>query len=215
MSFLEFKFPVVPDDRKIRTKEFLEACDKVLLFFDILGSRFFTPVKSDIAGNIAKIRAKYKEQKEEEFETLNGIIDYELNNLQSQPQKKGQGIATNALMWLRRGLQFIASFLKHLVAEDYITEKNDRESLQNCAVLAYNESLQEYHGWIVQKVFTMAMKAAPYRHKLIMDLAGPGKQDDESSVIAVIVEFGINFEANIEVIKVLFTEKDVERAYKV
>jgi pleckstrin family protein A (phosphoinositide binding specific) protein 8 len=35
------------------TKPFLDACTEIVLFFDVLGSTAFSPVKSDIHGNIA------------------------------------------------------------------------------------------------------------------------------------------------------------------
>ncbi len=34
------------------TKPFLDCCTEIVLFFDVLGSTAFAPVKSDIHGNI-------------------------------------------------------------------------------------------------------------------------------------------------------------------
>ena len=38
------------------TKPFLDCCTEIVLFFDVLGSTAFAPVKSDIHGNIKVAR---------------------------------------------------------------------------------------------------------------------------------------------------------------
>lgn len=47
-------FTDVPiDGSNIHTKEFIEACETLVIIFDYLKSAAFSPVKSDISGNVA------------------------------------------------------------------------------------------------------------------------------------------------------------------
>jgi pleckstrin homology domain containing family A member 8 len=58
MSFFsaaQCRFEDVPLAPGIATQPFLDACSAIVLFFDVLGSTAFAPVKSDINGNI-KVR---------------------------------------------------------------------------------------------------------------------------------------------------------------
>ena len=45
-------------DGKIDTADFLQASESLVKLFDLLGSSAFTVVKSDMTGNITKIRNK-------------------------------------------------------------------------------------------------------------------------------------------------------------
>ena len=84
-----------------------------------MGGMAFKPVKSDVVGNIEKIRNRFLSNPVA-FEHLESIIIVEKTETDKQLKAKdGNGIATNALMWLKRGLKFIALFIEHLIKQDY------------------------------------------------------------------------------------------------
>lgn len=64
----------------------------------------------DINGNITKIRKKC-ESDANKFETLEDIVRSEL----STGTTKVSNSATDAIMWLKRALSFVANFLANIV----------------------------------------------------------------------------------------------------
>lgn len=212
MSFLSKKFPEIPEDKRIQTDCFLNCCDEIVRFFDILGTTVFKPVKNDVSGNVGKIRKRFLERPDK-FETLNDIIDAELTETDKSLKVKGQGIATNALMWLRRGLKFISLFFDHLVKEDYVEKGGDRNNLKNCALMAYEGSLKVYHGWIVGNIFALAMRASPGREKLLQDVAGRTDNEKDEETLARIKDFSTTFNQTIITLEELYKEKNVESDY--
>ncbi|XP_002127530.2 glycolipid transfer protein [Ciona intestinalis] len=210
-KLLETNFPNVPDCKQIKTEEFLEACSKIPSIFDLLGGKVFYPVKNDVVGNIKKIQDRFL-QNPIKFATLNQIIEEEkLETDKALKAKDGGGIATNALMWLKRGLLFIILFMEHLLKKDY---GEDMESLKECAKLAYKDSLQSYHGWIVQKLVQAATSACPYRSDFLKKFSeGEGLSVDE--VLVRLEEYIVNFRANVDVIYDLFETTGAEKTHKV
>nr|CAB3249582.1 glycolipid transfer protein-like [Phallusia mammillata] len=211
MPLLKPGFLPVPEDKRIKTLEFIEACEKIPGFFDLLGGRVFAPVKNDVQGNITKIKTRFFECPDK-FETLEDIIDVELQEEDKKLKTKdGNGIATNALMWLKRGLKFILLFVEHLVKNDY-DEKNP-ENLKACARLAYKDSLQTYHGWMVSQLVTAATNACPYR-KNFMELLAKEENLSTEEVLKSASEFIVNFRATVDVVYELFDKKGVEKTQK-
>ena len=84
--------PVKADDA-IPTTDFLEASETVADLFDVLGSTAFKPVKSDMVGNIKKIRDRQLEAPVDS-ETLQDLVRNEL--------KTKKHTATEGLLWLTR-----------------------------------------------------------------------------------------------------------------
>lgn len=211
MPLLTPGFQPVPDDKRINTLKFIESCEKIPGFFDLIGGRVFAPVKSDVQGNITKIKTRYLESPDK-FETLDDIITVEKQETDKKYKlKDDSGVATNALMWLKRGLKFILLFVEHLVKNDY---DENPENLKCCAQLAYKNSLEVYHGWIVKKLVKAATNACPYRSTFIKTLAEEeGVPEDE--VIEKVREFIVNFKANVDVIYDLYEKTGVEQTGKV
>ena len=54
-----------------------------------------------------------------------------------------------------RGLQYISIFMKEIVADHEKGLKT--ENMVPHVQKAYEESLKMYHGWIIQKVFTVSI----------------------------------------------------------
>lgn len=77
----------------INTTEFLEASEALTGLFDVLGSVAFNPVKSDMNGNIKKVRDRQLASPVDS-ETLQDLVRNEL--------KTKKHVATEGLLWLLR-----------------------------------------------------------------------------------------------------------------
>ncbi|PVU87155.1 hypothetical protein BB559_006190 [Furculomyces boomerangus] len=141
-----FRFEnVKSSDEGIDTEQFLEASKGVVMLFDELGSAAFSPVKSDITGNITKVYTKYNTDKQK-FNTLEKIV---LDEASSKDKT-----ATQGLLWLKRGLEFCAlAIIKNI--------QNVTEELSQSFTNAYNETLKQYHNFLIKPIFLLAMKACP------------------------------------------------------
>ncbi|KAM5158291.1 pleckstrin homology domain-containing family A member 8 [Mantella aurantiaca] len=95
-----------------------------------------------------KINQKYITNKED-FTTLQKIVLHEVNANLSQVRNS----ATEALLWLKRGLKFLFQFLTEV--------KNGENNIQTALSNAYGKTLRQYHGWVVRGVFALALRAAP------------------------------------------------------
>ncbi|XP_028393353.1 pleckstrin homology domain-containing family A member 8-like [Dendronephthya gigantea] len=144
-----FKGVEVSENGEIPTKSFLLACNSILPIFDVLGPTAFAPVKLDISGNIKKLTSKYDGDRES-CSTLQSMINVEIHSNTCTVKNS----ATDALLWLKRALQFTNAFLMEI-------NKGERE-LVVVASNAYSKTLRKYHGWMVRGVFALAVKAVPY-----------------------------------------------------
>ncbi|KAK0131397.1 Pleckstrin y domain-containing family A member 8 [Merluccius polli] len=136
------------DDRGIPTQDFLDSCYAIVPVLDKLGSTVFAPVKMDFVGNIKKINQKWLSDPKS-FPTLQSIVLHELRTATAQVRNS----ATEALLWLRRGLKFLKEFLSEVNSG----EQDIHGALNN----AYGRTLRQYHGWVVRGVFALALRAAP------------------------------------------------------
>ncbi|CAI5760805.1 unnamed protein product [Candida verbasci] len=137
----------VTDDNKIDTTDFLEASESLVKLFDLLGSSAFTVVKSDMTGNINKIRTKLLQ------DPLGSSTLQDLILTESTTKTK---TATQGLLWLSRGLQFTAQAMRETI-------NDPSKELTETFTQAYSKTLSKFHGILVKPIFKLAMKACPYR----------------------------------------------------
>ncbi|KAM3873374.1 pleckstrin homology domain-containing family A member 8 [Diretmus argenteus] len=136
------------DDNGIPTQDFLDSCYAIVPVLDKLGSTVFAPVKMDFVGNIKKINQKLVSDAES-FPTLQSIVLQEVQMDVAQVRNS----ATEALLWLRRGLKFLKEFLSEVNAGE--------QDIHGALNTAYGKTLRQYHGWVVRGVFALALRAAP------------------------------------------------------
>ncbi|XP_020792880.1 pleckstrin homology domain-containing family A member 8 isoform X1 [Boleophthalmus pectinirostris] len=136
------------DDNGIPTQEFLDSCYAIVPVLDKLGSTVFAPVKMDFVGNIKKIHQKLMSDPDN-FPTLQSIVLHEVEREVAQVRNS----ATEALLWLRRGLKFLMEFLLEV--------NTGQQDIQRALNNAYGKTLRRYHGWVVRGVFALALRAAP------------------------------------------------------
>ncbi|KXS14061.1 glycolipid transfer protein [Gonapodya prolifera JEL478] len=140
----------------IEVNKFLLATEEVVGIFRLLNATAFAPVISDMNGNIKKIRDKYNENPSA-TPTLQSIIQDE--------RAKGQDTATVGMQWLFRGLCFTSDALRDSLS-------NPSHELAESFTKSYEGTLKPYHGFLVKGIFTVAMKACPYRKDFFLKL-GP------------------------------------------
>uniref|UniRef100_A0A2K5X0C0 Pleckstrin homology domain-containing family A member 8 n=1 Tax=Macaca fascicularis TaxID=9541 RepID=A0A2K5X0C0_MACFA len=113
------------EDSGIPTEAFLASCYAVVPVLDKLGPTVFAPVKMDLVGNIKKVNQKYITNKEE-FTTLQKIVLHEVEADVAQVRNS----ATEALLWLKRGLKFLKGFLTEV--------KNGEKDIQTALSFSSN-----------------------------------------------------------------------------
>ncbi|GAO15754.1 uncharacterized protein UV8b_00926 [Ustilaginoidea virens] len=154
-------------DNAIATTEFLDAAESLTTMFDVLGSVAFSPVKSDMLGNVKKLRDRQLAAPAES-ENIQDLCRNEL--------KTKKHTATEGLIWLVRGLDFTCVALSSNIAN---SSHELAESFRN----AYGQTLKPHHGFLVKPIFSAAMSACPYRKDFYVKLGSDeGKVQEELRV---------------------------------
>ncbi|KAH9454516.1 hypothetical protein MJO28_007503 [Puccinia striiformis f. sp. tritici] len=157
-------FADVPvSDEGVDTVAFLEACEDLVKLFDLFGSKAFAVVQNDLTGNITKIRTRYNAFPEKS-KTLESLVENEIR------EKKKD--ATQALLWLTRGLHFTSEGLR-------LSQNNPGEELSISFTKGYEATLKQYHSFVIKPLFGLAMKACPYRADLYQKLGTKEKVEVE------------------------------------
>ncbi|KAF7305887.1 GLTP domain-containing protein [Mycena chlorophos] len=160
-------FADVDTTNGVNTVQFLEASEGLVGLFDLLGSAAFSVVQNDLKGNITKVRARY-----DATPTLSDTLEKLVENEKGEKKRT----ATEGLMWLLRGQSFTCKALQNAQA-------NPKEELSVAFNDSYANTLKKFHNFVVKGIFSVAMKACPYRAdfyaKLAADPAGGPAASDE------------------------------------
>jgi hypothetical protein len=192
--------PPAGEEELIETEPFLLAAGEVLVIIDFLGPTFlksaFQRTRADIAGNVTTLQNKYNSDPIK-YKTLNQMLTDERESGNDQS-------ATVALLWLKRGLEFICCFSKFLVADQ---TKNTRHtgSLCNITLQAYEHSLKRFHNWFVRGLFYLVAHILPSRKDFLKVLAG-GQDNMEEQVIEELNRFVSALTPNLDVINRIYIE---------
>ncbi|XP_007559232.1 glycolipid transfer protein [Poecilia latipinna] len=205
---MEHQFRQLPADRQVETRPFLDAVSYLPTFFDCLGPAIFAPIKSDICGNITKIKAVY-DTNPGRYKTLQMLLEAEKEMHGGDWPKVG---ATLELMWLKRCLRFIQVFLQSLV--DGEKDSSNPNLIRVNITKAYDVALKRYHGWFVQQLFKAALYAAPYKSDLLKALS-KGRDVKEEECLEKIRKFLINFSATVDAVYDMFCRMNADQDYKV
>ncbi|XP_060074304.1 pleckstrin homology domain-containing family A member 8-like [Ylistrum balloti] len=187
-SFMDIRFE---EDAGIPVEPFLGSCRSLVPIFDKFNATTFAPVKMDFQGNIRKIQQKYS-TKPGEFSTLQRIVLFEIQSKQHHISSS----ATVALLWMKRGLEFIREIFKEML--------DGQPDLSLAVNNAYSRTLKPFHGWVVRGVFAVAVKALPYKEVFITQLNAPGHVGEGSLFIqSLMADLDSYCTALDEVIKIL------------
>merc|ERR1712227_759260 len=144
---VEHKFTDVSLDDGVELLPFLDACRDYLEFYDLFGGTVFTPIKSDVNGNVGKLQGWYEKDKSKT--TLEALLQVEID----AKTTTASGSATDALLWLKRGLWMMAKFMRSMI--------NGERDANKSFTVSYNETLKPHHNWMVQKLFVVGLKMIP------------------------------------------------------
>lgn len=160
-------------DNAIATTQFLDAAESLTTIFDALGSVAFSPVKSDMLGNVKKLRDRQLAAPAES-ENIQDLCRNEL--------KTKKHTATEGLLWLVRGLEFTCIALSQNLAKQ-------AEELADSFRGAYGQTLKPHHSFLVKPIFSAAMSACPYRKDFYAKLGSdPAKVQEELRVYLASLE---------------------------
>lgn len=184
-------FPETVD--KIETQTFLNAAKEIVTVIETFG-KLFTPVISDMNGNINKLTKVYgtdvlKYQYLEDMIVLNVNVD---------------DFAANALLWLKRGLQLICTFF-----ENIYNDVQNSEALKQHLQDAYERTLKPYHGFIVQSTIKIIYSWVPTRSQLLGQ--GPAQMEN----IEVLTKYLPTMRAQLDRIDVLLKTHNLDDERKV
>ncbi|KAK4875368.1 hypothetical protein RN001_011790 [Aquatica leii] len=189
--------PFPKPNSKIDTEEFLASCKDFVVLLDVLG-KVFAPASYDMNGNIEKINNVY--------ETNCDKHKY-LEDMVLGERQEGNVLATDALMWLRRGLTFLLEFFDGLCS-------NTEEETNIVVKKAYAKTLKKYHGWFASNLFSILTRIIPQRTVLMKQLA-LGKQDLDEMVLSDIKDFTFNLRLCINHLEAFYNEHGLETEIKV
>ncbi|CAE7360302.1 GLTP1 [Symbiodinium pilosum] len=129
----------------IALAKFFEACE---LYRDMLSKlgRAASVVVGDIEHNLSKSKAVFLEAPEER-KTVTAYL-----------QLPASHVGIEKLTWLCRGVQFFLTMIKNIFGPD---------TGGNPAVEAYQETLMQYHGWMLQQTVKLGMRAMPSKDGIV------------------------------------------------
>ncbi|KAK7735579.1 hypothetical protein SLS53_007493 [Cytospora paraplurivora] len=173
----------------IATKEFIEAAETSPPYCDLLGATTFSMVKNDLNGNITKINQRYVEAPAESA-TLQELVINEL--------KAKKHVATEGLLWLTRGLEFLVLALNANV-------NNKTEELSTSFRNAYGTTLKPHHSFVVKPLFSAAMSACPARADFYKKLG-----DDQTKVQELMVGYLSSLDKIVGILKAFVNSKEAK-----
>ncbi|KAI7776772.1 het-c2 protein [Diaporthe eres] len=156
---------------------------------DLLGPTTFSLVKNDMNGNITKINQRYTEAPAESA-TLQELVVNEL--------KSKKHVATEGLLWLTRGLEFMCLALNANI-------NNKTEELATSFRNAYGTTLKPHHSFVVKPLFSAAMSACPARNDFYKKLG-----DDEAKVNELMQQYLGALDKIIGILKAFVNSKEAK-----
>ena len=153
---------------------FVIAAGSIVEILDRFNTSVLTPVRSDVAGNISKIDASLKNYSKK------GQVDLETCSIQclirleiAAGKSTTDPSASVGLVWLTRGLSFVAQFLVSLADPSC-------EDARQAASVAYQNTLRKFHGMMARAVFSVALQALSSRpSQFLLSIGGENCGLDE------------------------------------
>ncbi|GAB1608140.1 glycolipid transfer protein-like isoform X1 [Argonauta hians] len=199
----KYLFPEIKEQGHIDVQLLLQASRHIVTFLESFGTTF-SPIRSDITGNIEKLQTKYNTDPDK-FSHLEAMF-------QDEQENKTTDYAGISALWLMRALDFIHIFLSGYVEEHMAGEKS--QSLHPLIKSSYEKSLSPYHGWIVQKLFSIISITAPSRTGLKDIICKDSNLNDDQFVsdLRVYLE---TLSSNLKVFKALLIKYNLDNDEKV
>ncbi|VUZ45901.1 unnamed protein product [Hymenolepis diminuta] len=171
----------------------LEFGQNIVTFCEMQGAALY-PVKSDVNGNIVKIRNSC-----ENFDvwTVEEMLARE--NEANIAKKDSSGSV--GLLWLSRGVELIIESLAELV-------RNPDEKMSNLVKIAYEKTLRPYHNRVMSLIFSGGLKMFPDTKTFLLKLAY-NKPDMEEEVMVAMNDFLQTYGQILEPIQMMLAKYDI------
>lgn len=189
-------FPTASEEH-ICTMGFLQASKGIVILIDLFGT-FGTPMKKDVQGNIDKLSTVYNKNPPAHANLIHMLCS----------ELPAGGIATESLLWLRRGLGFFCEFFE-LLRHDYENSKV-KEDLKENIRRAYDVHLRRHHNWFIQQTFRGLCTLAPKHNSLVRELA-LGKANMEAAVFKTMQDFLASLQSNLRILEAFYRKHSLEK----
>eukprot|EP00667_Euglena_gracilis_P016377 EG_transcript_17119 len=152
---------------RVRTKEFLLVCQKLVDVLDSLGPAF-SLVKNDISKNIGVLDKQYTTNPAKYCDMYGMVLE------DARQAGQGDGTCACSLLWLKRAMEFLLRLVANLVSQRSLP-------MQSAVADAYEKTLRPYHSFAVRMVISGVTRAVPSRQSVEdrigggQDIVEPGK----------------------------------------
>jgi ribosomal protein S6 len=148
----------VDGDCCIDTKKLLEACKNYVSVLKDMGER---QIAYDMQGNVRKLEALYHTSPAHRRTTISELLEFEKKTGIHKPGRLKDPSGAMGLLWIHRSLS-----CQHRMYGMLLENRDPQEA----AVEAYKAELQQYHGWVLQKL-ALGKTARP-RHEILAKIGG-------------------------------------------
>ncbi|WQF87634.1 Putative glycolipid transfer protein [Colletotrichum destructivum] len=180
----------VSPDGQIGSSQFLDAVDSLLQVFDIVENDPLEGGRNSCEENVSKIRNA--------MQSLPGQAAYVQTLIQAE-RASGQHEATEALLWLTRGLEFYVASVRRIA-------NNTSEKLSASIVDAYKDTLKKHHGFVAKTAIKVAVsKTCPTRDALLRKLG-----QDPTMVVNALQASATSFERVLHVLAPFLARSDIK-----
>lgn len=135
-------FKKAKQDNEIIIDEYVRGYNELTRFFEILGT-VFGYINSDIIEKVTILKYYRDREGKENYRTVESMMEYEISLDFSVSTEQPSGSRT--LLRLHRALAFASLFLKRL------GESNRDDKSSTLAYDSYNETLAQFHPWLIRK----------------------------------------------------------------
>ncbi|KAM4014893.1 LOW QUALITY PROTEIN: ceramide-1-phosphate transfer protein [Anomaloglossus baeobatrachus] len=156
---VSFSSCLVKDDQDVIVEHYLNGWKGLVRFMNSLGT-IFSFVSKDAVNKIQIMENYLKGENGERYRTLQSMVEYELSSNLVDLTRRGNHPESGCrtILRLHRALRWLQLFLEKLR-----TSSEDSKTSTLCTE-AYNDSLANYHPWIIRKTATVAFLALPVRN---------------------------------------------------
>lgn len=153
------------EDGSLVMDEYIRGYGELCIFFDMLGT-VFGFITSDVREKMGILQDYRKSKHGEKYVFIQAMLDFEIENDLTRKTTHPQS-GSRTLLRLHRALAFTMLFMSKL------SQSTDDDSSYYMAKDAYNESLANFHPWIIRKAALWAMYTLPKVGDFIKKIAQP------------------------------------------
>ena len=135
-------FKKAKEGEEVVIDEYIRGYVQLTHFFDLLGT-VFGYINSDINEKVDILKHYRSDEFSEFYRTVKSMMEYEISKDFSVSSEYPSGSRT--LLRLHRALAFASLFMKRLAAAGL------HEKSSSIAYDSYNETLAEFHPWLIRK----------------------------------------------------------------